>query len=173
MITDFITGKQIPDIGAEGNRQRVARYLVEERGFARTDICVDAPVEFSLGGEIYRSVIDLVVHIDQRPAMLVKCAAGSLGSRERETLAAARIYQPGPIPISIVSDGDTAIVMDTTLGKTIGKGMADIPTKNQLESQLKHMLPPTLSPKQLKGERLIFRSYDSMNVNVARKVPQD
>ena len=32
MITDFITGREIPNIGAEENRQAVARYLVDEKG---------------------------------------------------------------------------------------------------------------------------------------------
>ena len=32
MITDFVTGLEIPNIGAEENRQAVAQYLVNEKG---------------------------------------------------------------------------------------------------------------------------------------------
>ena len=35
MIADFITGKQIPLIGSEENRQAVCRFLVEKKGFKK------------------------------------------------------------------------------------------------------------------------------------------
>ena len=101
--------------------------------------------------------------------MVVRCAAGSLGSRERETLAAARLFGPYPIPISVVSDGRTAIVMDTASGKTIGQGLAAIPKKFEIEEHLKQWIQQPLPQRQIEAERLIFRSYDSMNVNVFRK----
>ena len=92
-IIDFITGKDVPNIGAEEHRQAVERFLVEQKGFLKEDIEVDADIEMRVGGEPYRSQVDLVVSADggKTRFMAIRCAAGSLGSREREIVAAARL----------------------------------------------------------------------------------
>jgi hypothetical protein len=51
LITDFITGKEIPNVGAEENRQMVARFLVDEKGFSKEDIEVDVDIEMTLPGK--------------------------------------------------------------------------------------------------------------------------
>ena len=38
LTTDYVTGKEIPNIGAEQNRQAVERFLVEKKGFSKQDI---------------------------------------------------------------------------------------------------------------------------------------
>ena len=83
MITDFITGNKIPNVGAEENRQMFVQFLVKEKGFSKEDIEVDVDIEMIVAGETYRSQIDLVVSVDGGVTrfMAVKCAAASLGSR--------------------------------------------------------------------------------------------
>ena len=132
MITDFVTGRAIPNIGAEENRQTVAQYLVNEKGYSKDDIEVDVNIEMTIAGEPYRSQVDLVVRINDDPLriMAIKCAAGSLGSREREILAAARLLLDYQIPFAVVSDGKSAIVLDTVSGKKIGEGMDAIPSNS-------------------------------------------
>ena len=44
LITDFVTGKEIPNVGAEENRQMVERFLVAEKGFSKADIEVDVDI---------------------------------------------------------------------------------------------------------------------------------
>ena len=85
MITDFITGNKIPNVGAEENRQMFVQFLVKEKGFSKEDIEVDVDIEMTVAGETYRSQIDLIVSVDGGATrfMAVKCAAASLGSRER------------------------------------------------------------------------------------------
>ena len=43
-LIDFISGRTVPNTGAEEHRQAVERFLVEQKGFARGDIEVDARV---------------------------------------------------------------------------------------------------------------------------------
>jgi hypothetical protein len=94
MITDFITGNKIPNVGAEENRQMFVQFLVKEKGFSKEDIEVDVDIEMIVAGETYRSQIDLVVSVDGGVTrfMAVKCAAASLGSREREILVHLLLY---------------------------------------------------------------------------------
>jgi hypothetical protein len=125
MITDFVTGKEIPNVGSEENRQMVERFLVNEKGFLKEDIEVDVDIEMTVAGELYRSQIDLVVSVDGGATlfMAIKCAAASLGSREREILAASRLLSEHQLPLSVVSDGKTAIVLDTVTGRKLGEGL--------------------------------------------------
>ena len=79
MITDFVTGKEIPNIGAEENRQMVEKFLVDEKGYLKEDIAVDVDLELTVAGEPYHSQIDLVVSLDDGLGpvhfMAIKCAA--------------------------------------------------------------------------------------------------
>ena len=172
-LVDFVTGKEMPNIGAEENRQAVERFLVEEKGFLKSDIAVDVDIEMAVAGDTYRSQIDLVVSLDEGPVrfMVFKCAAASLGSREREIIAAARLLDPNyQIPYAVVSDGNTAIVLDTVTGKKIADGMAAIPSKEQALETLKSIELAEFPNTRLEKERLIFRTYDSQNVNVQRNL---
>lgn len=164
-IIDFITGREIPNTGAEENRQAVERFLVLEKGYDKQDILVNAPLRININGEPYDSVIDLVVFINQIAIMAIKCAAGYLGSREREILAAARLYGEYQIPISIVSDGKNAIILDTVTGKTTGNELTSIPSKNEALKFLQSCQLIPFPHHRMEREKIIFRSYDMMNVN--------
>jgi type I restriction and modification enzyme subunit R-like protein len=166
VIVDFITGQPVPNVGAEANRQQVERYLVETKGYRREDVAVDAPIEVEIDGDVYRSAVDLILHIEGRPLIAIKCAAGSLGSREREIVSAARLFSTSPLLLAVVSDGSGATILDVATGKKMGAGLSAIPDKTEaIGLALAKPLPP-ISPDRLTREKLIFRSYDSMNVNV-------
>ncbi|MGD9238187.1 MAG: type I restriction enzyme HsdR N-terminal domain-containing protein [Desulfobacterales bacterium] len=173
MITDFVTGKEIPNVGAEENRQMVEKFLVTEKGYTKEDIEVDVDLEISVAGQPYRSQIDLIVCVEgggRTRFMAFKCAAASLGSREREILAAARLLGKNQVPLSVVSDGQTAIVLDTVSGRKLGEGLDAIPSKDEVIEKLSNLDLQPLPEARRERESLIFRSYDSMNVNVSRNI---
>ena len=172
MIADFVTGREVPNVGAEENRQAVEKLLVEEKGYLKEDIKVDVDVAITVAGEPYRSQVDLVVSADggKTRFMAVKCAAGSLGSREREIVAAARLLDEYQIPWAVVSDGQTAIVLDAVTGKKIGDGLDAIPYKQEAIAQLKSYTPLAFPAERREREKLIFRTYDVENVNVQRNL---
>ena len=105
-LIDFITGRETPDIGAEENRQVVERFLVEQKGYARQDIAVDADLELTIQGEPYRSQVDLVVtvgglsahghHLCGRLARVLGAAdrGGGPPSREHPDPARRRLRRP-------------------------------------------------------------------------------
>lgn len=164
-IVDYITGREVPNAGAEANRQAVERFLVETKGYAGEEIEVDAPITLDMGEERYRSCVDLVVTVKGWRYMVVKCAAGSLASREREIIAAARLLDEYQIPLAVASDGRTAIVWDVVSGDKRGEGLDAIPSRDEAERLLdpQRLLP--LGELRRKRQQLIFRSYDGMNVH--------
>ncbi|MBW2070127.1 MAG: type I restriction enzyme HsdR N-terminal domain-containing protein [Deltaproteobacteria bacterium] len=172
MITDFITGKPVPNIGAEENRQRVERFLVENRGYSKADIEVDADLTFTIGDTQIRSNVDLVVKLEDKRFMVLRCVPGSLVSRQRETLAAARLLDCYQIPFAVVTDGNDADLLDTVTGKVIARGMEAIPAKEDAYQYLTVIELQPLPENRVQRERIIFRSFDEMNINVQRKLGQ-
>jgi hypothetical protein len=164
-INDIITGEKIQLVGAEDNRQAAARMLINQKGYVKEDIKRAVPIKVMIGDEPYYSSVDLVVTVNGKSIMIVKCAAGSLGSREREALAAARLLEAYPIPLAVVSDGKTAVVLDTQSGKVVGKGWDAVPDKKDAIKALTVDRLSEMPPDKRRKEALIFRSYDSMNVN--------
>ncbi len=167
VITDFVTGKSVLDVGAEANRQAVEKYLVNEKGYARGDIIVDMPICLEIFGRPYRTKLDLVVFIHNNVFMVIKCAAGSLDSREREVVYAARVAMEHPIPVAVASDGHTALVFDALTRKPIGEGLEAIPSPESAGRIIAEMKPLPLDADRRDKEKVIFRSYDIMNVNTA------
>ena len=64
MITDFATGREVPNVGAEENRQAVEKLLVESKGYLKEEIQVDVDMAITVAGEPYHSQVDLVVSPD-------------------------------------------------------------------------------------------------------------
>ena len=169
-LVDFVTGRDVPNIGAEENRQAVERCLLEQKGYAREDIEVDVEISLNIRGEAYRSLLDLVVQVDRKRFMVVKCAAGSLGSWERQTVAAARLLEAYQIPLGVVSDGKTALVTDGYTGKYIDEGLSAIPSKAEARHRLQSLRLQPLPEERREREMLIFRAYDIDSVNVQRSL---
>lgn len=170
MITDFVTGEKVPCIGAEETRQRLERFLVETKGYDKKDIEVDANLEFAIGDETVRSNVDLVVAVGGKRFMVLKCVPGSLGSRHRETLAAARLLDTYQIPFAVITDAKSADVLDTITGQIIDQGMDAIPSKDRAVEQMAKLVLEPFPEAKVKRERIIFRAYDDMVVNVKRKL---
>ncbi|MBW1990021.1 MAG: type I restriction enzyme HsdR N-terminal domain-containing protein, partial [Deltaproteobacteria bacterium] len=150
MIEDYLTGEPVPLVGAEGNRQALLRYLVEERGFARADLARDVPLSFRVEGVRHDSALDLVLSWGERPVVVFKVAAGSLGSREREAVAAARLAPGGPAHIAAVSDGKTATVLDAATGKPMGTGLDSLPGPEEAKELAARPAPAPLEGKRLR-----------------------
>jgi hypothetical protein len=167
-LRDFITGRQVPDVGAETYRQKVERFLVETKGYAPEQIEVDAPIAITIGAELYTSCVDLTVSVHGKRYMVIKCAPGSLASREREVIAAARLLDAYQIPLAIASDGCTALVWDTLTGNSLGQGMDAVPSQAQAAAAFDPATRVPLDDKRRTRQQLIFKSYDSMTINRAR-----
>ncbi|UCD86425.1 MAG: type I restriction enzyme HsdR N-terminal domain-containing protein [Desulfobacterales bacterium] len=170
MLTDYVTGNEVPNIGAEENRQRVERFLVETKGYSKNDIEVDTDIRFFIGEEEVRSNVDLVVRVQEKRFMVLRCVPGSLVSRQRETLAAARLLDVYQIPFSVVTDGKDAQLLETATGKVLAQGMDAMPSKEEGIQRMREIKLEPFPQERLEREKIIFRSYDEMNINVQRKL---
>jgi len=157
---DFITGREITDTDDERYRQKLARFLVEEKGYAKEEIESKRRLEMTIAGEKVLSMVDFVVRVDGTAFMAIRYGPGSIVTRERPALASARILEIYQVPFTVVTNGEDAEVLDTFSGRVIGTGLDAVPHKNAAVGQLKNIELHHLSVKQSEAEKRILSAYD-------------
>lgn len=166
IITDYITGKTVRNLGPEAGRQIFEKFLVDEKGYAKKDIRVDEELIVQFKGEDYVSAIDLIVYCKTKAFMAITCVAGSIGSYEREILAGARLIYDYQIPFSISTDARDAVIMDTLTGKTTGQGLDAIPSKENALKQIESIEYKPFDENRKEREMIIYRSFNLEKVNI-------
>jgi len=158
-VRDFLTGRLLPYSDDEYIRQDLERLLLEDKGFPAGTIKINHVFDFELDGESHQARLDLLIHVEDRPYMAVKCSRGSLVTREREALAASRLACEPPVPVTVVTNGEGAEVLDTRSGRVICRGLAAIPDAVKAKAESGDMLYYTLPEEKLEKERRIILAY--------------
>jgi hypothetical protein len=153
---------------ADAVRHIAERLLLEGKGYASSDIRKKVVFDVTLGAEIVHSSVDFVVSLDNRNAMVIKCAPGSLDSRERHVIAVARVLDVLPVPVAVVMDPMSAVVLDTATGKVTGEGFDAIPTKEQLGALLSGREPKPIAPEKLEREKRVLLAFDAIRCCLPR-----
>ncbi len=161
-LRDYVTDEVLVDTDDERYRQKLSRLLVEERGFDKQELAPRLTIETLFAKSFVVSKVDLVVRVGERRFMLLRYGPGSLVSRERPALAAARVLDPDyVIPFTVVTNGEDAELLDTWSGKVIAVGLAAIPTREQATNLIASArLAPLPEGPQREMELRILNAYD-------------
>jgi hypothetical protein len=147
---------------ANDARKMIGYLLRDKKGYGPEDVRKGSAFEVTLGNEAVWSSADFIVSVNGRMGMIIKCAAGSLDSRERQAVAAARVIASPPLPVAVVADPMTAEVLDVASGKVIGQGFGAIPTREQLAGILNLNAMQPLDVKRLEKEKRILLAFDAI-----------
>lgn len=159
-LVDFISGEILADTHDERYRQKIARFLVVNRGYANADIHPRNHMFVVAGDRKGRLMLDFTVTVDDRTAMVIKYGPGSLVTRYRPTLAISRLLKPYQIPVVVVTNGESADILDGETGKLIGSGFDQIPDRQHLVQQLERARFSTISPKRAEMEARIVYAFE-------------
>jgi hypothetical protein len=151
---------------AAAARKTVEYLLLEKKGYAREEVRKQVVFDVILGQETAHSSVDFLVTIEGKKAMVIKCASGSLSSRERQAVAAARLLDSPPVPIAVVADPATAEVLDVMTGRVIGEGFGAIPVRDQILAVLSQKELKPLSPERIEKEKRILLAFDAIRCSV-------
>jgi len=159
-LADFITGETLKDTHDERYRQKVARLLVNQKGYLKTDI--EPRKELLVKADAKKAIlkIDFVVTLAGKACMLVKYGPGSLVTRRRSVLAASRLIAPVQVPVAVITNGKDAEIMKGASGEIIAQGLDSIPTKPDLEKMIAREAFMTISDKQAEMESRILYCYE-------------
>lgn len=106
------------------------------------------------------SMVDFVVTVDDTVFMAIRYGPGSIVTRERPALAAARILAQYQVPCTVVTNGEDAEILDTATGEVVGTGLASIPDITAARRQISKIKLRHLSPKQSDTEKRVLSAYD-------------
>jgi len=160
--SDYITGETIVDTDDERCRQELARILVEEKGYGKEELDPRLSIETLYCGQFVASSIDITVCVAGKRFMILRFAPGSLVTRERSAIAAARVLEPAyQIPLAVVTNCKDAEVLDTYTGKVIGQGLDAIPGRKEADGLVQRLRFEPFDDKiRIDREKRILNAYD-------------
>lgn len=161
-LSDYLTGEELTDTDDERIRQDLAKLMVEEKGYDREQLQTRLKIETLFAKCFVTSTIELTVSLRQKQFMIIRYGPGSLVSRERAAIAAARVINAEYcIPLAVVTNGRDAELLDTRTGKILGYGVNSIPDRDTACEMLPKLefLPP-LDPERRERELRILNAFD-------------
>ena len=161
-LSDYLTGEELIDTDDERFRQQLARMMVEEKGWRKEELVPRRYVETLFASQFVRSTIELCASLEGKTVLILRYGPGSLVSRERAAIAAARILEPDhQIPLAVVTNGQDAELLDTTSGEVIKAGMDAIPSRDEALAMLPDLhFREAPQDKKREGELRILNAFD-------------
>jgi len=134
-LVDAVTGRILQDTHDERYRQKLAKLLMDAKGYSRTDIQSRCSLQVKAGDNCAIVKVDMAITVADRICMIIKYGPGSLVTRHRPALAASRLLAPYQIPVVVVTNGEDADILDGHTGEVIGNGMESIPARPELAAR--------------------------------------
>jgi hypothetical protein len=161
-LSDYLTGEELTDTDDERLRQGIYRMMTEEKGYRIDELTPRAFIDTLFSRCFVRSVIELTVRIEDRSFMIIRYGPGSLVSRERAAIAAARVLHADyRIPLAVVTNGREAELLDTATGKILGNGLSSIPDRKTADAILPSLVfLPKQEAGKLEREKRILNAFD-------------
>jgi hypothetical protein len=159
-IRDYITGEILVDTHDERYRQKVARFLVAHKGYIKEELKPRIPIDLNIDGKQARIRLDLMVCIDEQVAMLIKYAPGSLTTRHQVALAASRLLAPYQVPLSVVTNGKEADIIDNYTDSVIAEGLDGIFSRRALADYLQAYSPVFVTDRHRDMAARILYAYE-------------
>jgi hypothetical protein len=157
---DFITGETLVDTIDERARQKIARFLVEEKEYPKDDIQARREIILEVDGNRGTFKVNFVIRVGGKAFMIVIFGPGSLVSRERPALAAARLVEDYAVPFTVVTNGQTAELIETSSGEVIAEGLENIPSKGEALQKLPTVTFEVLAEERLAREKRILYAFE-------------
>lgn len=159
-IEDFLTGEILEDTHDERYRQKLARLLVQDLGFAKKQVTPRNRLEVRADENRAIVPVDFKITVAGKTGMIVKYGPGSLVTRHRPALAASRMLEPYQIPFVVVTNGIHADILDGKSGRHLASGLNSVPSREELEKEISGDPFYPISKKQAELESRILYCYE-------------
>ena len=156
-LKDFLTGDVLSDTLDERYRQKIARLLVEEKGYFPSEIAVRRRLTVRADERTASVPVDFTVSLHGRICMVVRFGPGSLVTRHRPSLAVSRLLTGALVPVVVVTNGEDADILDGRTGKIQGEGLGAIPGREALSDiAAAHPLAAISEGRAEKEARIVY-----------------
>jgi hypothetical protein len=152
-------------LNEEWVRKKVLAYILWNKEYLLEEIEEEVPFVLDTGQEVFHLKVSLVVRLKGRRVLMIKCGPGSILARERAALAQARLLDEGyPIPLTAVSNGQEAVLLDTVTGETLAMGPDVFPDRNQLLAWMEKFEFRPLPEKRLEMEKRVLAAFEGLGL---------
>ena len=172
-LTDCLTGREIPFSNRDNIRQKILRFLLEEKGYRKEDFSLDREISFDLDGQKVVSLVDISVVLGGKTVVVWKCASGSLVSRERQIIASARLLEDYVVPFAAVINGTDLELLDSLSEKVIGCGFGSVPSREELARDIEKAAFRPVKGKKIVNEQRILYTYDGISCPTSCRNPAE
>lgn len=159
-LVDYISGEIVKDTHDERYRQKIAQFLVEEKGYFKKEITprFDLLIKAAANRAVIK--VDFLITLKNKICMLIKYSPGSLVTRHRPSLAASRLVSPYQIPLVVVTNGEDADILDGRSGNVVGSGFEAIPTRSGLSQKTAQNQFDKITQKRADQESRIMYAFE-------------
>lgn len=157
-LTDIITGQPLPDREDEPIRQAAEKLLLD-LGYTPEQVQVEATRCLQSADGPLEVRADLVVSLEGQAALLLRCVRGSLVSRERESIAAARLISDPWVPLALVFNGQDATLLETAKGRVLDSGLDALPPPEELARLLESHAPHHPSTPEITKAARVYSAF--------------
>ena len=159
-MVDFITGETIQDTHDERYRQKLARFLVEHKGYLKKEIEPGRELLIIAADKKAVLKVDYTINLAGKICIIIKYGPGSLVTRHRPALAASRLVAPYQVPVVVVTNGEDADILEGATGKVISMGLESIPAKAELIDKIANNYFDPISTQQAEMESRIIYAFE-------------
>ena len=159
---DLITGQPLPYSDDEPVRQAIEALLLK-LGYAKDQVTVDASREVKTPSCNLRVTADLLVSIAGKPAMVIRCARGSIITREKEVLATARLLHDTWVLLGVATNSEDAELIEVATGEVLASGLDAIPGPRQLAERLSRSEPHQPTAEQTDKAACVYAAFSDFH----------
>lgn len=153
-------------------QRRVLEFLAEKKGYSLADVEVSKAFTIALSDCSFSVATDFILTHGGRRFLAVKCVMSSPESWERHAVAFCRVAGPYQIPWAVVTDSETAKLLDAITGKTAAEGMEAIPSKEEAERLVAETSFVPYPAERAEREKRILYAFDAIKCDATPGAPQ-
>ncbi len=158
-IIDLVSGRLLPYHDDEYIRQAAEKILINELGWDRGSIGVEYRRTLTVCCQPFEVRADLVLLHNGVPALVMRTTRGSLVSREKETIATARLIFDPIVPFSLVYNGEDAELMESRTGKVLQTGLEAMPSPRRLAELIAATPPHHASQDEIEKAAKVYSAF--------------
>lgn len=166
-MEDHLSNRELTHV-----QKKVIEFLVSEKGYSNEDIEANREFSVELRGDPPSSFTvkaDVVLNLDGRRFLVIKCVLNSPESWERHTSAFCRVADAYQIPFGVVTDSETAKLLDAAGGKPLSEGLASIPSREEALQLVKKTVFCAYPEEKCEKEKRILYAFDAITCHTETK----
>lgn len=143
-------------------QKKVIQFLLCSKGYCFENIQVNKFFPIRLKDLDFNASADMILTINDKNFLFVKCVANSMDSWERFAIAFCRAADSYQIPFALITDGETVRLINTLNGSLAEGGLELIPSMDEAERIIKDIVVGLLPEAKKEMEKRIVFAFEGI-----------